>query len=88
MEKKNVIKFHVKKTYKGLVSVRSTIIDLARQKNLPIELTCTDYPGAKMIIKDLSTDDAHKVSGPYKSKINDGEEYFLYDYIFENSYED
>jgi len=78
----NKIKFHVKRSYKGLVSVRSTIIELAKRKNLPIEITCSDFPDEKMTI--FADQPPQDRTGPIKSKINDGEEYYLYDYIFEN----
>lgn len=84
MKNPNAITFHAKKSFRGMVSVRSTIVDLARKKNLPIKLTCIDFPGEKMIITDLSEEAAHKISGPYQSKINEGEQFYLYDYIFED----
>lgn len=86
MEKKDVIKFHARKTFRGLVSVRSKTIDLAKSKGLPILLTCSEYPNEQMLIEDLSEDGAHSITSNIKSSIND-DVYSLYNYVFENNYE-
>lgn len=85
MKNPNAITFHAKKSFRGMVSVRSTILELAKQKNLPILVTCDDFPDEQMLIEDLSPEKAQKFTGPYDSKIKAGEKYYLYDYVFENN---
>lgn len=67
---------NLKKSFKGLIDIRSTIVSRARKVNKPIHVTCDDYPNEQAVytVKDLNN--PVRIQGPYSSTYS--EDYYLH----------